>query len=1550
MSRIQTGGLSMSRRLVSILFCVATVCLLAGRADAQDYMLTVDPTEIEIVAGEEGQIAVGLVGSGGFASVASVSLPPVTDVTFSPNTFAMVGGQITFVIIGVAPTATPRTEMVTIQGSSFGLPDRDVTFQLTIVNAPNFELITSAPTIEIAPGGSSQMTLTGVPVGVFSGNVSVQAFTGDPAVTVNPQMFNMGVPGPGQTVTISAGSGLTPGTDIPVVFFASGGGPVRQAQIDVIIVDPPDFQLMAAPAAIEISPGSTGRVTISGLPLNGFNGVVSVSSTSADPGVTVNPGVFNLPVPGSGQVVTLSVALGAMSGTMIDVTFSGTSGGGPPRTTIVQVTVGPPVDFVLDASPSMASAPAGTRVQIQVSATPVHSFAGIVSVTSTASSGVSVTPTSFNLTVPGAPMSVDVQIGTQVPLGPIQVTFEGIAPGIPTRQALVMIDVTAAPDFNLTVAPPFFDVTAGDNDGSDLTIDVQPVNGFNGVVSVTAPMVPGLTFDPANFDLTFTGLSASAQRTVRVLANRDAQPGSREIVFSATAPGVSGTRTSVPITANILEAEFGPLPVIDRITQESIVQGARSVSLLAEGRNFASGAMALSTEPGIRIDQTVVLDSNRAELLVSAANDVAPGGYPIGMRNPDGGESVQNGVLMVYPPDSLAAPLGVTAVVIVYPVEGSILGSGQEIHPRGLLAATGTGTITGAWRIDGIAFDQFIADVAGGEPISVESSVPIPELPWGEHSLELVIENPAVAEPAVLRVIASRTSAAGITLFAPKDNSIVGPAQRFRWSLVPGASAYEIEFAEVDEEGRPIDDRLRFSRADAEWTPTDGERTAVGTGIRLWRVRAILPGGGSSPPTEWQTVVFAADSVTLIPKDPDNPAVAAWAGEKPGLLYRFSIVDIASRSEVLEAWSYFPEYRVPFEAAILNLPAAVEVSAVAVTPWGEEVGRSGPITIERPTFVQVSTRASPSIDGLPETRFSTLRPILTAAWTNPVPVSDVRFLLDGADMTGMTRIDEEWLQFRPVIPLSSGVHRVAVLVGASAAQSSFEVVNESPDEASGADASYLFNPMVMVDWKEGTDPTGRIQISTKADVIGDGRETKWTGDLSFRGQYDPSSLQQESRNWLGQSSNPGADFRANVTVGLTVPAFTSSAEFLAPGVARTSVTAKASNALGSLSYYRPVDNELHGVVSSREKDVALWGFALESKEGRNSWARLIALVVEEKPSFYDAGSRTETFGLLGTWVVSPSLTIAYEAARGEVEDRGEVRSGEAFRLGLTGRRSALRYGLVLRHTDPHFVNPANRGFTPGGYSDRTSADLNLSHSAKGRSLNVTVRLIETGGSSKSTAPKTDHASAMISYSTPFGSPKQKLVLKGNVGRDEGEGDPSRFLPETDRTKAGLDATLEQTVGTMRISQTIGYQSTKDETRPTASQDVSSLKLTANGKMSDLVTVSALGSFVRTDGASSGTTDNLTVSLQPKIGHLGSSFSMSPVLQYRKSENDSRSSTNETTQIQTIFLWAPQESILSVQLAAHWTKTERESLTSRSSTDDRGVQLAVTIRWKRAAGM
>ncbi len=231
-------------------------------------------------------------------------------------------------------------------------------------------------------------------------------------------------------VLVGCGGGLSSGTNPPPT---------------------PDYTLNATPSAVVI-PGSGGSqtVTLSISPINSFAGSVSVTVGALPNGVSASPTNFNLTV-GMQQAVVLSAPAGTQVPTT-SVAFQSSSGT-LSHSASVSVTVTPPPDYSLSASPSSITiSSSGGSQTVNVSVSPINSFAAAVSVTVGAlPAGVSASPSSFNLSA-GAQQAVVISatLGTQISSG--TVTFQSTS-GTLSHSAQVSFSVAAETTVTQAHAP-----------------------------------------------------------------------------------------------------------------------------------------------------------------------------------------------------------------------------------------------------------------------------------------------------------------------------------------------------------------------------------------------------------------------------------------------------------------------------------------------------------------------------------------------------------------------------------------------------------------------------------------------------------------------------------------------------------------------------------------------------------------------------------------------------------------------------------------------------------------------------------------------------------------------------------------------------------------------------------------------------------------------------------------------------------------------------------------------------------------------------------------
>ena len=176
----------------------------------------------------------------------------------------------------------------------------------------------------------------------------------------------------------------------------------------------------------------------------------------------------------------------------------------------------------------------GDTAPVTVTANPLYGFTGAVNVTTPSLPGVSFNPAASR-SPRAAAQVVQVSVGAGQTPGTSTVTVSGTSTATTgSRTAAFSLVVDPKPDFQLLVAPSA--VTIGPTGTAQVTVSARPINGFTSSVSVTAPVLAGITFNPASFSI-----PAGGSQTVDVVGT-NAAAGTIGGSFSGTAVNVAGAR------------------------------------------------------------------------------------------------------------------------------------------------------------------------------------------------------------------------------------------------------------------------------------------------------------------------------------------------------------------------------------------------------------------------------------------------------------------------------------------------------------------------------------------------------------------------------------------------------------------------------------------------------------------------------------------------------------------------------------------------------------------------------------------------------------------------------------------------------------------------------------------------------------------------------------------------------------------------------------------------------------------------------------------------
>lgn len=502
-----------------------------------DFTLNATPATLTIPRGQQGTSAISLTPLNGFTGAVNGSVPAIQSITANPSVFRLAIGNSQNIVFTVAANAAPGTYSAVVNGTAAGVTGtRSVTVNIVVPPPPDFTLTASPATLTLTPGATGRITFTMTALNGWNTPTTL-AIPAIPNVTAAPTtgpfpgtggsidvLFTASPAAPNGTFPFTATATTPPGPAAPVV---------RSANASIVVQPAPDFSLSVAPLALSLVAGNTGSVTVTANALYGFTGTVDVAAPSF-PGVLFSPSAFTLAA-GASQNVQVTTGTSLSPGTST-LTFSGTSRVTTgPRTASFSLTIDPPPDFALQASPpAVTIGPTGTA-QVTVLAQPINGFASPVSVTAPTIAGVTFNPPSFTLPAGGV-QTVDV-VGTNAPAGTYSGSFSGTAPGVVgTRRAAFGVTVTGAADFQVQLSPAALVLPPGGSGTTNVSI---VASGIGGTFNVTVTPPAGLTLSPTSFTLAVGGVQA-----VAVTAAASAS-GLLNAPFSATSTQTGGVRTNV---------------------------------------------------------------------------------------------------------------------------------------------------------------------------------------------------------------------------------------------------------------------------------------------------------------------------------------------------------------------------------------------------------------------------------------------------------------------------------------------------------------------------------------------------------------------------------------------------------------------------------------------------------------------------------------------------------------------------------------------------------------------------------------------------------------------------------------------------------------------------------------------------------------------------------------------------------------------------------------------------------------------------------------------
>ena len=238
-------------------------------------------------------------------------------------------------------------------------------------------------------------------------------------------------------------------------------------------------------------------------------------------------------------------------------------------------------DFSLSASPGSLTIPQGSNGSSTITVAPLNGFAGTVSLSASGlPSGVTA---SFNPASATTTSSLTLTASATAATGTSTVTITGTS-GSLSHTATLSLTVSVPPNFSLSASPSSLTVAQGFSGSS--TINVAPLNGFTGSVSLSASGLPsGVTasFNPA---------SATTTSSLTLTAAASAATGTSTITITGISGSLSHT-TTVSITVSATAAPDYSLSASP--SSLTIAQGSTGSSAITVApQNGFNGSVTLS--------------------------------------------------------------------------------------------------------------------------------------------------------------------------------------------------------------------------------------------------------------------------------------------------------------------------------------------------------------------------------------------------------------------------------------------------------------------------------------------------------------------------------------------------------------------------------------------------------------------------------------------------------------------------------------------------------------------------------------------------------------------------------------------------------------------------------------------------------------------------------------------------------------------------------------------------------------------------------------------
>ena len=289
-----------------------TVTTTASITAAPDFGLSASPQSLSLPVGASTTFAVTAGALNGFNGPVTVTLNGLPGgVTQTATSYAATPGVP--VTIGISAASTvPSAIAPFIVTATSGSLTHTAQVTLTTGTQPDYSIATSTQALSIVPGSTQTMTVTATAVNGFTG-VVMGSLNGLPAgVSASPASFALPL-GTVVPVTVTAApAGLTAGNSVLTVLSSSGTA-THTLPVSVNVGSEHQDIVLATPASMSVSPGSSAIFDAITYGVGGYQGPVNIQVSGLPAGVTASPASFTVSLSpvgtGSAEVKLTGAAL-----------------------------------------------------------------------------------------------------------------------------------------------------------------------------------------------------------------------------------------------------------------------------------------------------------------------------------------------------------------------------------------------------------------------------------------------------------------------------------------------------------------------------------------------------------------------------------------------------------------------------------------------------------------------------------------------------------------------------------------------------------------------------------------------------------------------------------------------------------------------------------------------------------------------------------------------------------------------------------------------------------------------------------------------------------------------------------------------------------------------------------------------------------------------------------------------------------------------------------------------------------------------------------------